>query len=259
LSDIAAMGALPRHALVSLHLPPSGDLSRMADLARGLRDELRAWDTQVLGGNITRAASLAVEVSVLGEIEAGRALLRTGAREGDDVYVTGVPGNAAVALRCLETGRGESPAAQRVIERWRSPAPRIREARSLLGLASACIDVSDGLSADAAHVARGSRLDILFLEKDLPESKELRDASGDCGFSFADLRFLPSDDYELLFSASPACRGEIEKRLTGCARRVGHATKGSGCLWLEKYDGTKVPIEGRGWDHLQNSLQNLID
>ena len=167
LSDLAAMGARPLWALVALALPRDTDPARVAGIARGLGACARRHGVTVVGGNVTRARQLSLTVTVLGC--AARPLLRAGARPGDAVLLSGTVGDAALGLR-----RG-APAA--VASRQRRPAPRIALGRALHGIASAAIDVSDGLIQDLGHLCAASSVAASVRLAELPLSAAYRRAT----------------------------------------------------------------------------------
>jgi len=163
LSDLAAMAATPRGLLLALALPESwrGELDA---LARGVGRVASAAECPIVGGNITRATELSLTLTVLGS--AVRPLERSGAVDGDDIYITGKLGGPGAALRSWLAGEIPTPEHR---ARFASPAPRLRESRWLAAHgAHAAIDISDGLLGDAAHLARASRVSITFDDDAIP-------------------------------------------------------------------------------------------
>lgn len=229
LSDLAAMGARPRSALLSLVLP---DAFRVADLDALMDGLLAAAATHriaVVGGNITRSAApgtdgtfvpgagpLIVTVTAIGSVPPRRVLTRAGARPGDDVYVTGSLGAGAAGLASLRA----NPSADGALERrYRRPDPRVR-AGLLLGrsrAATACMDLSDGLADGVRHICAASGVGMLIDSSLVPIDSG---AAGWCAGTGDDARALAlsgGDDYELLFTVRPSARG----RLRGVRRAVG--------------------------------------
>ncbi len=247
LSDLAAMGAKPVWATLALTLP-SADEVWLRDFAEGLLSLAEGFGVQLVGGDTTRGPVTIVTLQLHGLVPKGEALRRSGAREGDFVYVTGTLGDAALALLLLEEGKRVPEALQRRLDR---PTPRVAEGVALRGMASACIDISDGLLADLGHIleasAVGARLELerLPLSQDYLASVE----------SLAD-RWAPAlsggDDYELCFTVSPEQREKVERcfaRQGWLCTHVGvieERTRGLRCLLP---DGTEYNPLNRGYDH----------
>ncbi|MGB5132309.1 MAG: thiamine-phosphate kinase [Steroidobacteraceae bacterium] len=208
LSDLAAMGAEPAWALLGLTLP-APDESWLLGFAAGLDELARRFGVALIGGDTTRGP-LAATVTVGGWVPAGRALTRDGARAGDDLWVSGTPGDAGAGLAILQ-GRLETRGATReeLLRRFLLPEPRVGLGLALRDVASACIDISDGLAGDLEKLCRasgvGARLDCARL----PRSASLLEAAGDA----ASMRYAlaAGDDYELLFTAPAAARLSIER------------------------------------------------
>ena len=223
LSDLAAMGAEPAWCTLSLSLP-----SPDADWVDGFLDGFLALaaghGVALVGGDTTRGP-LSVCVTAHGLVDAGRALRRDGARVGDEVWVTGTPGDAAAALSALSAGDAPEPALRRRLER---PEPRIAAGLALRGLAGACIDVSDGLLADLGHVCTASGVGAVIELERLPVSKALADFPAQVRWPW---QAAGGDDYELCFTAA-AGRGEaVERALAAAgvaATRIGRIVEGGG-------------------------------
>ena len=165
LSDLAAMGADPRWFTLALTLAEASE-TWLAGFSRGLSRVASRYRCALVGGDITRG-SLTVTITVHGVVPCGQALTRCGASSGDSIFVTGTPGLGAAGLRCLsgELAVEESEAVrQRLVDKFLNPSPRLGTGRQLRGIASAVIDISDGLVADLGHIcsrsAVGARLDL---------------------------------------------------------------------------------------------------
>ena len=229
LSDLAAMGAAPRLALLSMALPASLPLDDFDGIADGVAALAVDQRLHVVGGNLTRSPGpLTIDVTVVGTVKRRQALTRGGARAGDDLYVSGTLGAAAAGLALLKAHaadhpdasvRSFAPSAASAAERYLRPRPRVR-----LGLmlarnraASACIDLSDGLAdglhriADASGVGMTIDADALPID---PAARALFDARGDDPIGAA---LCGGDDYELLFTVRPRTR----RRLTAAERHGG--------------------------------------
>jgi thiamine-monophosphate kinase len=195
LSDLAAMGARPVAALVALALPRGTRPSELRGLARGLGACARAFGIPVLGGNVTRARDLSVTITVLGAVPEGRAVLRSGARAGDLVAVTGTLGDAALGLR------PGAPAA--LARRQRRPVPRVAAGLAVAGLVRAAIDVSDGLVQDLGHLCRASRVGARIGVSELPLSPAYRRVARGLADPWGPA-LAGGEDYELVLAVPPA-------------------------------------------------------
>ena len=224
LSDLAAMGAAPRLALLSMALPAALPLADFDGIARGFAALASAHRLHLVGGNLTSSPGpLMIDITLVGTVKRRQALVRSGARPGDDLYVTGSIGAAAAGLRALQSGAtnapGEpsEPGMARCIERYLRPSPRVRMGMlvSRTRSATACMDLSDGL-ADAAHqVASASGVGVILDAAALPIDPAARAFFEARGADPVIEALSCGDDYELLLAASPRAR----RRLAGAARR----------------------------------------
>jgi thiamine-monophosphate kinase len=200
------MGAVPRYVMLALTLP-GVDEAWLAAFSRGFFALADSFQVELIGGDTTRGP-LAMSLTIFGEVEAGRALRRDGAAVGDDIWVSGELGAAALALLHLLGRQALERATQSSVnERLHRPMPRVRLGRALIGVASAAIDISDGLLADLGHVCERSQLAATIDHARLPAAAELAQLSE----PLADACMLSGgDDYELCFTASPGQRERID-------------------------------------------------
>jgi thiamine-monophosphate kinase len=218
LSDLAACGARPLAFTLALALP-AADAAWLAPFAEGLLALADAHGCELVGGDTTRGP-LNICITVFGEVPAGAALLRGGARPGDDVWVTGSLGDARLALEAL---RGEIALPQQVLdlarERLEAPTPRVAMGQALRGIAHAAIDVSDGLLGDLGHVLAqsgvGARIEADAAAALLAAGFDGLDAERRLRCALAG-----GDDYELAFTAAAARRAEVEAAAHGCGTRA---------------------------------------
>ncbi|HTH39494.1 MAG TPA: thiamine-phosphate kinase [Rhodocyclaceae bacterium] len=249
-SDIAAMGGTPRWATLSLALPEAtaADESWLAAFARGFFACAEAFGVELIGGDTTRGP-LTLGVTIFGEVPAGLALRRSGARAGDDVWVSGTPGRAALGLAQLQ-GRIALQDATDCLAALHRPQPRVALGLALRNLASACIDVSDGLLADLGHILDRSNLAATLHVEALP----LNLLPGDAPPHLArDCLLAGGDDYELAFTAASSQRPAL-LALTAALHlplhRIGATTVGpAGDLRLLDAQGQALPVRRRGYDH----------
>ncbi|MFA4969729.1 MAG: thiamine-phosphate kinase [Sulfuritalea sp.] len=241
ISDMAAMGAQPRWALLAAILPaPTSDW--IEAFARGFFACADSHGIDLIGGDTTRGPR-AFCVTILGEVPAGKALHRDGAKIGDSIWVSGKPGRAALGLAHLQgRTRLTEPALGECLAALHRPQPRVALGLALRGIASAAIDVSDGLLADLGHILEQSRLAARLQIPNLPAAGPDRDCV-----------LAGGDDYELLFTAAAgsdsdimALAGRLELPLT----RIGEIVPGPpGELVLRDDSGSVITPARRGYDH----------
>jgi thiamine-monophosphate kinase len=244
LSDLAAMGAEPAWALLGLTIP-SPDEHWLAGFSAGFDALARRHGVALVGGDTTRGP-LTVTVTVAGTVPEGAALRRDGARAGDDLWVSGTPGDAAAGLRILQ-GRlnAQGRAREALLARFQSPQARVALGVALRGIATACIDLSDGLLGDLGKLCAASGVGADLAGRELPLS------AGLCSVALPAERVQfaldGGDDYELLFTADPADRARLTALDAGVVlRRIGAVTGGGGVL----VDGAPPARDaGHGFDH----------
>ncbi|MET0280894.1 MAG: thiamine-phosphate kinase [Steroidobacteraceae bacterium] len=252
LSDLAAMGAEPAWYLLALTIP-AVDTGFLEEFARGML-ALAAEHAVALVGGDTTGGPLTISVQALGLVEPGAALRRDGGRAGDLLYVSGTPGDAAAGLQLAlalaqATDAGVDTAhRQWLLHRFHYPEPRVALGRALRGIASACIDVSDGLAADAGKLAAASHCGVTIDVERLPLSASLLAQAGPAGAVAQALG--GGEDYELCFSVPP----EHETQLTLAVAHLGHAVTRIGQLREAPgvtvlQHGRLLEFDARGFDH----------
>lgn len=286
LSDIGAMGGEPRHFLISLAVPPDTEAAFLDDLYRGLVETAGRFGADVIGGNVSRHDVLVIDAFLLGEVEAGREVLRSGARPGDLVMVTGRLGASRAGLALLLGEAEGGPAVpgdvrQRVLAAHQEPEPRVREGRVVSGVggATAMIDLSDGLASDIGHICDASGVGVLLREEVLPVDEDTlavaavvgaaaaaragaarasgrADGHGDAARARAVRWALTGgEDYELCFTAAPRAAerlaAEVEAVTGTPVTVIGEVLPPEGGRWLVRADGRRVPLGAVGWDHLR--------
>ncbi len=248
LSDLAAMGARPAWALLALTMP-SADESWLEEFTSGFSALARAHQVALVGGDTT-SGPLCVSVQVLGHVVRSTAMLRSGGKPGDVLFVSGTPGEAAAGL-ALEQRRLAlaGDAAARLRERFLFPTPRVALGERLRQFASACIDVSDGLLADAAKLAEASGCGVHIEYTSVPVSEALSSAMGNT--AARELALTGGDDYELCFSVAPGnvagLRQELPPEQWGYAR-IGVLREARGACVLAP-DSTVMDFSHSGFDH----------
>lgn len=247
-SDLAAMGSLPRWVLLAGSLPKA-DEAWIAAFADGLFACAKRYSVDLVGGDTTRGP-LNLCVTALGEVPRGSALRRDGAQVSDDLWVSGWPGLAALGLAHLQ-GRTvlSEPLAARCIAALQKPLPRVNLGLALrqAGLANSAVDVSDGLLADVGHIAKRSQLDIEVFETQLPCLPE----GADVALARA-CQLGGGDDYELAFTAPAGKRVDLAAlaaTLDLPLWRIGRVVAGQGVVRLLDESGQIVKPVHRGFDH----------
>ncbi|HEY4341833.1 MAG TPA: thiamine-phosphate kinase [Steroidobacteraceae bacterium] len=248
LSDLAAMGAQPAWALLALTLP-SADAAWLLQFSDGLEALARQHGVALVGGDTT-GGKLCVTVQILGFVPRGAALTRGGGAPGDAVFVSGTPGDSAAGLM-LEQSRlqvADATHAQWLLERFRYPTPRVALGMALRGLASACIDVSDGLLGDCGRMAQASGCGVTLDYAAIPLSDPLRAAVGE--ERARELALTGGEDYELCFTV-PAAR--LNEFIAHCPAgefgwsRIGTLSAQPGAI--VRRGASVMQVSHRGFDH----------
>jgi len=248
LSDLAAMGATPRWATLSIALPEQND-AWLTAFARGFFRIADQHGIELVGGDTTRGA-LTLSITVLGEVPPGQALRRDGARAGDDIWVSGVIGSAALAL-AYRQGRlfMEQVDAARVLPALYLPTPRVALGIALRGVASSAIDISDGLLADLGHILERSRVGAVLEFAALPTLPVVQSYLHEA--VARDCVLAGGDDYELCFTAPVDRRDAVQAAALSAGvavTRIGCITAEAG-LTLIDVDGQPLPYDQTGYDH----------
>lgn len=261
LSDIAAMGGVPRFVLLSLCLPSSLEPEWLQSWLSGVSAILAEQGCVLIGGDTVRGRDLVISVTVIGQAAGGQILYRTGARPGDMVYVSGPLGSAAAGLALFQrakeegTDPGQWPQWQDLLDAHLNPTPQIElgQQLGLSGCVSAMQDISDGLATDLAHICHESGTGSVLSAERLPALPSLDSAAVFLAQDRLDLLLKGGEDYQLLFTVHPGREKELEASLMNSPRHriypVGMITEGQGVI-LEKSDGTRSDITFQGYEHL---------
>ncbi len=251
LSDLAAMGAAPRYATLALTLPDVNQ-SWLAAFSRGLFHLADRYGVELIGGDTSRGP-LSFTLTVIGAVNADTALRRDRAKEGDEIWVSGQLGGAALALAHLQTRvKLSTEAFSQVAPRLHKPEPRIALGMGLLGAARAAIDVSDGLVADLGHICERSHLAAVIDWPLLPIAPALSDQGETLQQSCA---LAGGDDYELCFTAPESARGKIaalDSELGLSLHRVGYMqtrSAGEPLVTVRDAGGRALALSQAGFDH----------
>ncbi len=248
LSDLAAMGAHARAYLLAVALPRGIDEEWVAAFCRGLAADQAEFGVTLVGGDtVATDGPLTLSLTAMGEVGEGDAMRRSGARAGDDIYVSGTIGDAALGLRALRGAYPDLASDEReaLIDRYRLPRPRMALGPRLVGLARAVTDISDGLVADLGHVSAASGLGARIEATRVPLSRAAQAALGADGGASPDV-LSGGDDYELLFTADPAAARALADIAAGLGlplTAIGRMTEGEGVSVL---DAAGLPVKDTG-------------
>jgi len=250
LSDLAAMGAAPRYATLALALPDA-DERWLAQFAHGFYALADAFGVELIGGDTTRGPRN-ISITVMGTVPPELALRRDGAKVGDDVWLSGSTGDAALALAHVDgRTRLADAALARCLARLDTPAPRVALGLALRGIARSCIDVSDGLAADLAHIGECSGVAMELRYADLPRSAEI-ESCADARLAQACL-LAGGDDYELAFTAAATAREKVSalaRETNLCLTRIGEVIADEpGRIAVRDAAGAVMQLERKGFDH----------
>ena len=199
LSDMAAMGANPRWFTLALTLPrDKANAEWLADFSAGLGDIAKQHGVALVGGDTT-SGPLTLTLTLVGEVPAGEALTRGGASPGDSVFVTGYLGDGAASLEAITNNKSLHIDSDRLLQRFYSPQPQIQAGLKLRAIASACIDISDGLMADLGHICKASGVTAVIQTEQLPIAAEILELSPLDALEWA---LCGGDDYQLCFTVA---------------------------------------------------------
>jgi thiamine-monophosphate kinase len=250
LSDMAAMGAVPAWMTLALTLPEN-DITWLHKFADGLFDLADRFGVSLTGGNMAHGP-LSITITIMGTVPSGKALYRSGAQTGDLIYVTGQPGMAALALAII-TGElsWQGPAPIACIERLRRPLPRVQAGLLIRDLASACIDISDGLAADLAHLLRASGKGARIRLASLPLDPSFARLTQEQKYTYALCR---GDDYELCFTLPAQHRPVLQQleQQAGCQFScIGEVMADATLHWIDA-NGSDIYLAETGYQHFRD-------
>ena len=253
LSDIAAMGGTPKYALVSLTLPADTDADDVVNLYRGMLELAKETGTIIAGGNLSGASEIGIHTTVVGDVPArAKVLLRSKAKKGDLIAVTGKLGAAAGGLKALEGSfHPTRNDAEALIKAFWYPEPRLDAGKVLVKCGIRCgMDISDGLAGDLSHILESSKVGARIEAARVPVHASV----AVLGFDGLKLALTGGEDYELLFTGKKENIEKVAAELGGSEARpygvtvIGEITRG-GKLEVIDTNGHVIPIENAGWRH----------
>lgn len=257
ISDVGAMGGLPRYALISLGLRSETLLEDVLAIYRGFLMELNPFQAFVIGGNVTKSAGANfIDITLIGEVEAGKMVRRSTAKPGDVILVTGYPGQSAAGLEILlQTEADKTLRGNPLVTAYQCPAHRAHEGHAIAGtgLANAMIDTSDGLLGDLGHICDESGVGAELYEKNLPVSRALRQFAEASGKGTLDYVLKESDDYELMITCDPEHVAGIRNTVSSInhvpVTQIGTITTNNGEIEIMESTGESRRLTFSGWDH----------
>ncbi len=255
LSDIASMGGFPKYFLISLGLPKNLPFSFVSWFYRGLREEAKRFQVDLIGGDTSLSQKIVVNISLIGEGKRENLLFRNGAEVGDDLYVSGTLGDAALGLKILQD-RGVKKKPKGLIDKHLSPVPRIElgQALSRKHIASAMIDVSDGLLSDTQHISEESQVGARIWEDRIPLSSLYQRWAQAYSKDRYQIALSGGEDYELLFTAPKKMRDRISffvRSLHVPITRIGEILTKKEGLQVIRRNGEKYYPDRMGFDHFK--------
>lgn len=258
LSDLTAKGAVPLAYMLDLMLPRDVEEAWVAAFARGLAADQAEFGIHLIGGDTdSTPGPISIAIMAFGEVDIGRMIRRDGARAGDTVYVTGTIGDAALGLAvlCGRDSRPDPTSAEFLIGRYRLPAPPVSLGPHLVGLATASIDVSDGLIADLRHVCEASGVAADIWSDHVPLSEAARSILARDPDALQSV-LSGGDDYQILFTAGPAAADtlavlarEFRLSITAIGQVTARSDQASHCVSVFDPKGRPLPLDREGWAH----------
>ena len=262
LSDIAAMGGQPAFALVSLGLSPDITVNNYDSLFEGMRDQLAEFNAHIIGGNLAKSdTNLIIDITLIGKTASDQFIRRRGASAGDLIYVTGTLGDSGAGLALLEKFGTEYPRKyEPLVQAHVSPKPRVDIGIKLAEnhLATAMIDVSDGVAGDLYHICETSKVGaVIDLEK-MPFSRDIPEILQLCKLNLEDLLLHSGEDYELLFTVSPdtnpALLEQLSRDFSIPVSHIGTIVSAEDGYKIRDGSGKMRDLKPGGWDHFKNRI-----
>jgi thiamine-monophosphate kinase len=254
ISDIAAMGGTPSYVMVSLGLPPDTEVTSVRELYRGIKDIAKKFDIDIVGGNISRAPVVVIDVSLIGK--ASQTLLtRSAAKSSDQIAVTGYLGTSAAGCRMLKSSLKQDRNTTALLkEAHLRPNPRVVEGQILAkNGVQAAIDISDGLISDLTHICKASKVGAKVWIDRLPVHPSVKAAFKDEAMGMA---LSGGEDYELLFTAKSSVINKVRGIMSTPLTVIGEITREhSGQVTLLDEQGIALDWKERGWDHFRSQGQ----
>lgn len=251
-SDVGAMGGVPKYILASLGFSGDEDEAFLRKLIDGFRSSEKEFGVMLVGGNLSSSEKLFLDVTTLGEVEPEKLVRRSGASPGDLIYVSGTLGDSALGLRLIKDGKAAGEYSY-LTGRHLNPVPRLALGRrlALSGVATSMIDVSDGLTLDLERITVQQGVGARIRLDRIPVSSEYAKHIGEYEVDFFSDALGGGEDYELLFTSPPGRKGdvrEISAALDILITEIGEVVSGPALAMLDR-DGREVSIKKKGFTH----------
>lgn len=258
ISDIAAMGGQPTHAVISIGIPEGAQVEDITELYRGLKDIAEKYQVNLVGGDTVKSPErVVINIALLGEVPEGKAIYRSGAKPGDIIYTTGYLGTSAAGLHLLQHFQPPfTDSQQQIIKAHILPEPCVKAGVLLSQLegVTALDDNSDGLAAELREICRASSVGCLVWERTLPIASDVQKMSMDLGLSSLDWVLNGGEDYELLFTVQPEKQALVEDTLRQAGIQctaIGIITSTINEIKLEYLNGNKELLTATGYNHFK--------
>ena len=247
LSDLAAMGATPYSYFLALMLPKTTSENWIKSFAKGLEESQKDFAITLMGGDTTSSPTLAFSITAIGLVKSGKALKRSGAKIGDDIFVSGTIGDSALGLYAIKN-KLKNPY---LISRYLIPQPRISLGQELQGIANSCMDISDGLMQDLSHITNASGVGAEINWQDIPLSSAAKKLLPRLKNPY-EIIAAGGDDYELLFTVPAKFSSKLQKisnKLSLPITKIGKITSNKQVLLLD--NGDKINLSIKGYNHFR--------
>ena len=242
-SDIAAMGAIPKYVLISIALPRNLGVEFVDRLYEGMCNSCLKYKIEIIGGNMTHCDRIVISITLTGEVDKKNLCLRSGAKPGDLLFVSGHLGNGRAGLRLFQE---KIVGFEKVKKCYLEPKSKLKTSLDISPFVNSMIDVSDGLAPEIKHICNNSKCGAIIYKDKIPISEEVRDVAKRLGEDEYDYALFGGEDFELIYSVS---KDNLEK-VNGFL--VGEITKNREIVLV--YDGKKKTIEDKGYDHFSRGI-----
>jgi thiamine-monophosphate kinase len=250
ISDIAAMGGIPTFYLVSIVIPPNWEEDELVELYEGMEQLAEKHKMALIGGDtVSTNGPLVVTVTVLGNVEQGKGLKRSGAQSGDILFLTGTVGDSAAGLHILLSDNTNKEESHSLVERHQKPNPKVEEGRILISFPRVSAnDISDGVASEAVEIAESSYVDLIIDQQLIPLSNEIKMFEEEQAYKWA---LFGGEDYELIGTTSPESWIEIEAAFQErnlSITKIGEVLEGTGKVYLRTKEKT-IELKKEGYNH----------